>query len=82
MCCFVIFTWLKLHKYDFNVCKNIDFQWNTYTIADYNGEPGNIPNIFDPYLFRDLIKRQLALRTYDEIEIDLFILETSMQYGS
>jgi hypothetical protein len=52
------------------------------TITDYNGEPGNIPNIFDPYLFSDLIKRQLALRTYDDIEIDLFILETSMQYGS
>jgi hypothetical protein len=30
--------------------------------------------IIDPYLFSDLIKRQLALSNYDEIEIDLLIV--------
>jgi len=46
-----------------------------YTIANYNkGEPRNIPTILDPYLFSDLIKRQLALSNYDEIDVDLFIV--------
>jgi hypothetical protein len=31
-------------------------------------------HILDPYLFSDLIKRQLALSNYNEIEIDLFIV--------
>jgi hypothetical protein len=41
-----------------------------YTVANYNGEPRDIPK----YLFSDLIKRQLALSNYNEIEIDLFIV--------
>jgi hypothetical protein len=30
--------------------------------------------ILDPYLFSDLIKRQLALSNNDEIEVDMFIV--------
>ena len=45
-----------------------------YTIAIYNGEPRDIPNIYLVRIFvSDLIK-QLALSNYNEIDIDLLIV--------
>jgi hypothetical protein len=35
---------------------------------------GNSEQIHDPYLVSDLIKQQMALSNYNEIEIDLFIV--------
>jgi hypothetical protein len=35
---------------------------------------GNSEQIHDPYLVSDLIKQQMALSNYNEIEIDLFIM--------
>jgi hypothetical protein len=44
-----------------------------YTIANHNGEPRDIPNIYMiRNLFSDLIERQMTLNNYNEIEINLF----------
>ena len=44
-----------------------------YTIANYNDEPRDFPNIYLICIFSAIsFKRQLALSKYNEIEIDLF----------
>jgi hypothetical protein len=73
-----IFKHIKIIIYEVFVSQNDKathfYHWNT--IANCNGEPRDIPKIYmiRTYLFRDLIKRQVALSNYNEIEIDLFIV--------
>ena len=45
MCCFVIFIDTNFVNNYFNVFRNIGFHL-MYTIANYNGEPRDIPNIY------------------------------------
>ena len=78
MCCFVIFTDINFVNNYFNVLKNIGFHWSTLSlIITVNQEISE--HIIDPYLFSDLIKRQLALSNYNDIEIDLFIVFPSLE---
>jgi hypothetical protein len=73
ICCFVIFTDINFVNNYFNVFKNISFHWSTLSlIITVNQEISE--HILDPYLFSDLIKRELVLCNYNEIEIDLFIV--------
>jgi hypothetical protein len=73
MCCFVILTDKNFVNNYFNVLKTIGFRWST--LANYNGEPRDIPNIYSIHIFSAIwLKRQLALSNYNEIEIDLFIV--------
>ena len=65
MCCFVIFIDTNFVNNYFNVFRNIGFHLK-YTIANYNGEPRDIPNIYLIFIF--------SLSNYNEIEIDLFIV--------
>jgi hypothetical protein len=73
MCCFVILTDKNFVKNYFNVFKNIGFNWNTLSLIIMVNQ-GNSEQIHDPYLVSDLIKQQMALSNYNEIEIDLFIM--------
>jgi len=44
MCCFFIFTDINFVNNYFNVFENIGFHWST--LANYNDEPRDIPNIY------------------------------------
>jgi hypothetical protein len=57
-----IFKHIKIIIYEVFVCQN-DKATHFYP-----------EHIHDLYLFSDLIKRQMALSIYNEIEIDLFIV--------
>jgi len=72
MCCFVIFTDLNFVNNYFNVFKNIGFHWSTLSLITTVNQDIFRTYTQDPYLFSDLIKRQLALSNYNEIDIDLF----------
>jgi hypothetical protein len=72
MCCFVIFTDTSFVNNYFNVFKiSVSIEVHSLLIK-VNQEI--FRTYIDPYLFSDLIKRQLALNNYNEIEIDLFIV--------